>query len=201
MEISDPNNLIPDHSVIERVVKTHPFSSDLCFQIKKVIVKSHQEADDGAPSIKLDHATHETILYVGPNMAEKRNYEYILYHEFGHVADRLSPEFGYSDQAKYSLTDIEQENLMKLWNLYIDARLHHHDLFRLDEEQRPTCSMINGKLQKLPCTIQGKLMAHVSFLKSRGIAEPERVVREIWKNPEKRISYQDMISIVTVRDG
>ncbi len=201
MEISDPQNLIPDHSVIERIVKMHPFSSDLWLQIEKVSVKSHEEADDTGPRIEFNHATHETILYVITNMAEKSNFEYILYHEFGHIADRFNPEFGYSDQARYSLTDIEQANLMELWNLYIDARLHYHELFRLDEEERPTYSMVNGKLKKLPCTIQGKLMAHVSFLRSRGIAKAERIIREIWENPKKPMSYQDMIFIVTSRDG
>jgi hypothetical protein len=197
MEIIDKNNLIPDHKVINRVVKRHPFSSDLWTQIKKVSVKSKKKADIGGPSIEFDHATHEVILYVFPNMAEKSNYEYILYHEFGHVADRLNPEFGYSDQIKYSLSDTEQVILMELWNLYIDARLQHHNLFRLDKKERPTHSMINGKLQELPCTIQGKLMRHVSFIESRGIVEAERIVKQIWENPEKSISYQDIISIVT----
>jgi hypothetical protein len=201
MEISDPQNLIPDHSVIERIVKMHPFSSDLWLQIEKVSVKSHEEADVRPPSIKFNHATHETILYVTTNMAEKSNYEHILCHEFGHIADRLNPEFEYSDQVKYSLTDIQQANLMQLWNLYIDARLHDHELFRLDEEERPICCMVNGKYNKLPCTIQGRLMQDVSFLGSRGIANAERIVREIWENPKKPMSYQDMIFIVTSRDG
>jgi len=201
MKIIDPNNLIPDYTVIERIVKTHPFSCDLWSQIKKVIVKSHEEADNGGPRIEFDHDTYETIIYVAPDIAERGNYEYILYHEFGHVADRLSLKFGYSHQARFSLSDIEQVNLMELWNLYIDARLHHHNLFRLDEQEKPTYSMINGKLRKLPCTIQGKLMAHGSFIKSRGITEAERIVKEIWENPEKSISYQDMISIVTTKYG
>lgn len=150
MEISDRNNLIPDHSVIERVVKTHPFFSDFWFQIKKVTVKPHEEENNGGPRIEFDHATHEAILYVAPDTAERSNYEYVLYHEFGHVADRLNTKFGYSDQARFSLSEIEQDNLKELWNLYIDARLHYNKLFRLDEEEKPTHSMINGRWQKLP---------------------------------------------------
>jgi hypothetical protein len=201
MEIIDKNNLITDHTVIKRVVKRHPFSSDLWVQIKKLTVECHKKADNGGPSIEFHHATHLAILYVLPNMEEKSNYEYILYHEFGHVADRLNPEFGYSDQIKYSLSDAEQVMVMELWNLYIDARLQHHGLFRLDEKDGPTYSKINGKSQELPCTTQGKLMRHVNLLKSGGVLEAERIVKQIWENPEKSISYQDMTSIVTSRGG
>ena len=200
MKIIDPDNLIPDHGVIDRVVNTHPFSSNICQKIQALTV-ANDDSEIVNPRISFNHETLGAILYVVPQLYQFSNYEYILYHELGHVADRLNPKFGYSDVIKSSLSDMEQYGLMEVWNLYIDARLHYHNLFRLDEQEKPTYSMINGKLRKLPCTIQGKLMAHVSFIKSRGITEAERIVKEIWENPEKSISYQDMISIVTTKYG
>lgn len=54
---------------------------------------------------------------------------------------------------------------------------------------------INGKIQKFPNTINGKLLSHISFLESRGLPNPKNIVEYIWKNPKKMISYDSLIQI------
>jgi hypothetical protein len=62
MKILDPDNLVSDFRIIERVVKSHPFSSNLYHQIKTLVVRLHPKAPEEGPTISFNHDTHEAIL-------------------------------------------------------------------------------------------------------------------------------------------
>jgi hypothetical protein len=196
MKIRDPYHLIPDHEMVHRIVKSHPFYPYLPDKIREVKVLPLDHDHNQWPRVEYDQVEQEVKLYVAPNTASRSNYDYILYHEFSHVADRLNPAFGYSDEIRFSLSGNEQINVMELWNAYIDARLHHHGLFKLGENDKNVHCMINGKLQELPFSIEGKLMAHTSFLSSRGLRDAQGIVLEIWDDSNLFRSYQDLVAIV-----
>ena len=82
---------------------------------------------------------------------------------------------------------------MELWNIYIDARLNSHGLFKLGENDNNVLCRINGKLQKAPYSIEGKLLCHISFLRSRGFINADSIIRDFWQHPEKIKSYDDFI--------
>ena len=87
MKIIDPENLIPYHSVLNRVVKTHPFSPNLYQQIHTITV-SEDDSEIINPRISFNHETCGVTLYVVSQLYRRNNCEYILYHEIGHVAER-----------------------------------------------------------------------------------------------------------------
>jgi len=201
MKIHDPYHLIPDHGAVYHIVMTHPLCPYLLDRIREVKVLPIELDSHQGPSIAYDQIEQEVKLYVAPNTASKNNYDYILYHEFSHVADRLNPAFGYSDEIMFSLSDTGQCNVKELWNVYIDARLHHQGLFKLGDNDKNVHCMINGKLQKLPFSIEGKLMEYTSFLNSRGIRDAQRIVQEIWDDPNLLRSFQDLVAIVKTEGG
>jgi len=195
MKIIDPENLIPYHSVLNRVVKTHPFSPNLYQQIHTITV-SEDDSEIINPRISFNHETCGVTLYVVSQLYRRNNCDYILYHEFGHIADRLNPNFGYSDEKKSSLTDIEQYALMEVWNLYIDSRLNHYGLFQLGENDRSVYCLINGRLQILPYSIEGRLLRYISSLRSSEVKNADSMVKEIWKNPLAFRCYSELISLI-----
>ena len=195
MKIIDPNNLIPDHSVLKRVIKIHPFSANLYQQIHDITV-SEDDSEIASPRVNFNHETCEVILYLDPLLYQRSNYEYILYHELSHVADRLNPNFAYSEELKSSLSDHERYALMEVWNLYIDSRLNHFGLFQLGENDRGVYCRINGKLQIPPFSIEGRLLRYISSLRSSGIKSADSLVKDIWENPMVFRSYRVLISLI-----
>jgi hypothetical protein len=128
------------------------------------------------------------------------HYEYILYHEFGHIADRLNPKFRYSDESRLALSKTEQVMFMELWNLYIDARLNHFGHFKLTKIAMGGYCRIDGKLQRAPFSIEGKLLRHISCLRSGNIDNADQIVRSIWENPLLPRSYDDLINLIRKKE-
>ena len=199
MKIVDSDNLIPDHSILDRVVKTHPFSSNLCLKIAALTV-ANDDSEIGEPRISFNNETLEAILYVAPNLYQLKNFGYILYHEFGHVADRLNPRFGYSEPKRAALSESENIMFMELWNVYIDARLNHYGHFRLTKIAMGGFCRIDGKLQRAPFSIEGKLLRHISCLESGNIDNADQIVRNIWENPLIFRSYDDLIYVIRKKE-
>jgi hypothetical protein len=194
IEIIDQQALVPDKGIIADVIAHHPASKELCIHVKTIIV---EKADK--ESIEYDFYSKKVILNLTQNFHKKENYKYILFHEFSHVADKTRSKFNYSDEVKNSLTDLEKSLVMELWNVYIDSRLNYYGLFMLGPNDSNVYGTIDGKLQKLPFTIEGKLLGHVAFLASRGFRDAKFIVEDIWNNPQRTISYDDLIQIVKVR--
>jgi hypothetical protein len=197
MKINDPDKLIPNHDVIYRIVNSHPFGPGLEENIDTLLVQRSAKG----PSIKFDKECHIATLYLSENDHTLNNYEYILYHELSHIVDRTNRAFSYSDEKKTLLSDTEQVCVMELWNVYIDARLNYFHIFQLGKNNEDVYCKINGRLQKAPFTIEGKLLCHISFLTSRGVVKADSIVSDLWQNPEKDRSYDDLIELIRENIG
>lgn len=197
MIIVDQENLVPNHEIIYRIINSHPFGLDLKNNITTLFISS----DKAGPCINFDKETNVSTLYISINDNALENFEYILYHEFSHIVDRTNIAFGYSDEKKNLLSDTEQLCVMELWNVYIDSRLNYYCLFQLGENDKNIYCTINGKLQKAPYSIEGKLLRHISFLASRGIRKSDVLVRDLWSSPEKDRSYDDLIKLIQENIG
>jgi hypothetical protein len=194
IEIIDKDALVPDRGIIAEVIERHPVSEELRTHVQTIVI---EKADK--ESIEYDFYSKKVILNLTQNSHEKENYKYILFHEFSHVADKARSEFDYSEELKNSLTDLEKSLVMELWNVYIDSRLNYYGLFMLGPNDANVYGTINGKLQKLPFSIEGKLLGHIAFLASRGFQGAKFIVEDIWNNPQRMISYNDLIQIVKER--
>ena len=190
MKIIDENNLIPDKNILIKIIKEHPLCKNLNDRIRNLTIKLSNECRIGL------NKNQDVTLFLTKNVSSQKNYEYILYHEFSHTCDKLNPEFKYTDKKRDALADIEKLKVMEIWNVYIDSRLDKLDLFRLKDEGY---SLINGKLQMLPRNIKSYLMCRVNLLQTGEIGEindAKIIIEDIWKNPTKFLSYDDMIDIV-----
>jgi len=110
MIITDVMNLIPDKDVLEKIVKGHPLSQTLWDSIKNLTV---EPSTGPSEYISFDIMTMNAILYLFKDTALKPEYEFILYHEFSHVADKLNVGFKYSDTKWAKLKPREQGALEK----------------------------------------------------------------------------------------
>jgi hypothetical protein len=189
MIINDPKNLIPKYDLLSHIVNAHPLGQNLMTNIKTLLI---HESENG-PNIEFDDEDQIATLCLSKYDFNRDNFEFILYHEFSHIIDRTNPDFGYSDEKKDLLSDPEKLCVMELWNIYIDARLNNHDLFKLGENDKNVLCRINGKSQKAPYSIEGKLLCHISFLRSRGFINADSIVRDFWQHPGKIRSYDDFI--------
>lgn len=192
MNIIDSNNLIPDKGVIEKIGREHPFSKNLQESINHLTIKLSTGTSE---HIDFDMANRNATLHIFPETPHKVHYEYILFHEFAHVADRLNPDFGYTDDKMKELNNNEKRRLTEIWNCHIDARLNAKGLYHLGEKRELILSLICGKVQALPYTVEGRLEGRVCSLKSLGSKNAEEIIRTTWNNPGIIISYDDLIRI------
>ena len=194
MRIDDPEHLIRDHDELYRVVSSHPLDGVLVNRIRTVFVRRSERC--GIPQESIDINDESVILRVGEATQHKSNYQFILYHEFSHIADRLRPEFRYSDDTKRKLTDSERICLMELWNLYINSRLKRVGLYEPSRSTR--IGTLNGVVQKFRADTGGELMAHMAILEREGFAyeEAKGLVADLWQRPEIPLTYVDIIEKV-----
>ena len=194
MIILDPNELLPKVAILHDVIDNHPLNSNLATYLDIVEVFLSEQCEIADERIEIDLENKMARLGLGRASKNKTYFKYILYHEFGHVADRANSDFEYSEQRRKSLSESEQIAVMELWNLYIDARLNHAGFF--DIRAQPVChSMKHGQL---PNTIQGKLQSHAVMLENQGIPYERalRLVSDCWKNTPHIWTYEEMIAWV-----
>lgn len=160
---------------------------------------ANDDSEIGDTRISFNNETLEAILCVAPNLYQLENFEYILYHELAHVADQLNPKFAYSESERAALSKSENTMFREIWNLYIDARLNHYGLFRLTKIAMGGFCTIDGKLQRTPFSIEGKLLRHISCLRSGNIDNADYIVRNIWEKPFIFRSYDDLIDLIRNR--
>ena len=191
VKIIDPDNILRDQSALIKVIQGHPFSATLCRDINSVTIEEPLEGQCISVSLKDGNVT----LFIYRDTQDEDNFHHVLYHEFGHVADRFNPSFRYSKEQRDALSCHERENLIELWNVYIDARLNRARLFQLPTHGQ--CAVrVEGKLRLVPHSIETKLCMHANFLSSRNFQNASDVVDHIWKNPEQFLSFQDMLDLV-----
>jgi len=187
--IRDPEHILPQEEPLRQAIAKHPLHPNLGEWLDEVSVAV---VERGA-KIEHDRNNRAAILHLARHMPLLPEYEYILLHELTHVGDRVDPSFAYSEDDRHSLSDFAKLKMMELWNVYIDSRLHHHGKFVLGEQDKGVYCTINGKAQMAPYSIEGKLLCHISLLKSTGMPEAEKTVREIWRCPDRRLTFGELI--------
>jgi hypothetical protein len=196
MKIIDTENLIPDHNYLSRIVAAHPFDATLAQKIRQITIRRSERYGIAEENIETDEITGHVILGVGQDTCRKADYESILYHEFGHVADRMSPTFRYSEEQKQALSPSEGKCVMELWNAYINSRLNAVGLYRPSGK---TClGTLNGSIQAFPPSPEGALMAHMSILEHEGFSfiRTKEMVQHIWQSPAITWTYPEIIVVV-----
>lgn len=195
MKINDPDRIVPDYEALRVVVENHPLSASLVdsvleLNIEEITYKLSSPARiDYQPEAKL------VILQMTREVPCLPEYRYILLHEFTHIIDRINPSFHFSTTKKDELAAMEQVKLEEIWNVYIDSRLHALGLFQLGEMDRNINCVENGHLKLIPFTIEGKMLRHISFLRSRGLSNAASLVKDIWNNPQTFRNFDDLIDM------
>ena len=201
MKIFDPEKLIPDHECLIKVVASHPFDNSLVTKISQINIRLSENYI--AEGFYIAHEDIETdvdkgivILGVGRYTHLKLDYNSILYHEFGHVADRMDANFQYSEDLKNELSDSGKTCVMELWNVYINSRLNAVGLYMTSGSD--CCGILNGEEHVFPGTIEGDLMAHMSNLEGAGFSYKlaKELIENIWKYPNEPLTYPMMITKV-----
>jgi len=199
MKIFDPEGLIPNHEHLISVVASHPFDDSLVVKISQIHIRlSEIQLFEGAciakENIEMDVDKGEVFLGVGKSIYLKKDYNSILYHEFGHVADRMDSNFQYSEDLKNELSDFEKTCVMELWNVCINSRLNAVRLYTTSGSE--CCGTLNGEEQMFPSTIEGDLMVHMATLEGAGFSYKlaKELIEDIWKYPNEPLTYPMMIT-------
>ena len=193
MKIFDQENLIPDHALLINVISSHPFDRQLVSKIARIDIVLSEWNCIPLENINTDVLKGEVRLGVGRSTHIKRDYISILYHEFGHVADRMNVDFQYSERMKSELVQAKQICLMEIWNIFINSRLNAENLYTTSGiECRGT---LNGKREIFPGTVDGDLKVHMATLEREGFPYKfaKELVEEIWNNPKMPLTYPLMI--------
>lgn len=199
MKIFDPEELMPNHEHLINVVVSHPFDDSLIAKISQIHIRlSKIQLFEGVciahENIETDVDKGEVYLGVGKSTYLKKDYNSILYHEFGHVADRMDANFQYSEDLKNELSDFEKTCVMELWNVYINSRLNAVGLYKTSGSE--CCGILNREAQTFPGTIEGDLMVHMATLECKGFSYKlaKELIEDIWKHPNEPLTYPMMIT-------
>jgi hypothetical protein len=193
MKILDYQNLVHP-GLLHTVTKHHPLYSDLASEINILYVqeKDHCGIRCGI-RIEMDQSANVTLT-IHPIIRPSERDKYILYHEFGHIADRLNPYFGYNHEKRLNLSQAQEECFMQIWNVFIDARLHHHGLFRLPPGGEVDI-VVDGTKYRLPRTeVSTYLLEASAHLSQRGIRKPGALVTGIWNYPTRFLTFEDLLA-------
>jgi hypothetical protein len=165
---------VPDKTVLQNIFKEHPLSKNLWTSIKNLTI---QLSPGPSEEISFDIVTTDAILFLFRDTASKPEYEFILYHEFSHVADKLNPKFNFSEKKLCALKEIEQAAVKTIWDCYINARLNEKHLIpdgyaKTDQRNR------------------------IDYLESCFLMDAQGLFQEIWNNPSQSLSFDDLINKV-----
>ncbi len=191
MKVFDPQNLI-DKWLLEIVTKHHPLYHDIGSELNILTVHEKEGQDI---FIQMDDKKN-VDLHIKPIIQPTQRDKYILYHEFGHIADRLNPYFRYDHNLRLTLSHIQEKNLLELWNVYIDTRLNQHGLFSLPQSGQIDV-VVDGVKYRLPRSDTNTyLLEAIAHLSQRGFQKPGLIVTDIWNNPGRFLTFRDLTSLV-----
>ncbi len=191
MKVFDPQNLI-DEWLLEIVTKHHPLYHDLGSELNLLTV--HEENGQNI-FIHLDEKNN-VDLYIKPIIRPNLRDKFILYHEFAHIADRLNPYFRYDHSLRSTLSWTQEKNFLELWNIYIDTRLNKYGLFCLPQSGQINI-IVDGVKYLLPRNdINSYLLEAIANLSQRGFQKPGLIVTEIWKNPDRFLTFGDLMALI-----
>lgn len=191
MKVFDPRNLV-DERLIENVTKHHPLNRDMASELNLVSI---EEKTDRNIHVHMDEGNNVQLV-IPPMIRPTERDLYILYHEFGHVADRLNPDFHYDHDTRLNLSFGTEKSLLVLWNVFIDTRLNKHGLFRLPAGGEVEIT-VDGVRYRLPRNDKSTyLLEAVAGLSSRGVQKPGAKVTAIWNHPDRFLSFSDLLDMV-----
>ena len=189
IEVIADKGLMPKMVTLNKVVGEHPFYPNMYLHIRKIMIIDNTK-------IKIyccfDCQTVEFHLCRNKTFRNLHletychKYNSMLWHEFGHVADKVNPKFEYSDKKRDELYEAGAiyDFVETLWNVYIDTRLHEKRLLKINK-----------------CNIPKKLGEHLNDLINKGFkddTEGRRLIDKIWDNPTQQLTYEDLISYANV---
>ncbi|MCF8104447.1 MAG: hypothetical protein K9K64_03095 [Desulfohalobiaceae bacterium] len=190
MKVFDPRNLV-DERLLEIVTKHHPLYRDMASELSLVCV---EEETDQNIHVRMDEGNN-VQLAIHPMIRPTERDLYILYHEFGHIGDRLNPDFHYDHDTRLSLSFSTEKCLLVLWNVFIDTRLNQHGLFRLPAGGLVEIT-VDGFRYRLPRNdISTYLLEAVAGLSSQGVHKPGAKVTAIWSHPGRFLSFSDLLDL------
>lgn len=191
MDILDLRNLVGDDLIL-LVTKHHPLYRDMASELGRVTVEEKTGRDI---HIEMDEENNLT-LHIHPMIRPDKRDMYILYHEFGHVADRLNPSFGYSHETRLRLSEDQERSFLELWNIFIDTRLNEHGLFCLPRSGQAEIS-VDGITYRLPRSdLNTYLLESAAHLSQRGMVRPGSLVTAIWNHPDRFLTFSDLLDLV-----
>ena len=191
MQTHDIQNLV-DQELLQVVTKHHPLRRDIASELKSLTVREKTGQDI---RMEMDPDLH-AVLYIHPILRPSMRDKYILYHEFGHIADRLNPGFGYRHEERLKLTPWQEQNFLELWNVFIDSRLNRHGLFCLPSSGQSEF-IVDGKRYVLPRSdVNTYLLEAITHLTQRGMYRPGSLITTIWNNPHRFLSFRDLLEAV-----
>ena len=189
MRIIDKDNILPNPSVLEDVIANHPFHGDLANQLNTVTVGRPNQSE----GVHIQTEGNDITLVIFPLQSIDDQHRYLLYHEIGHVADRLNPAFKYYETIRENLRDHQRENFVELWNLYIDARLNRLHIYRHSPGR--FLRKLKDTVEFVERTHENQLVERIDYLFKRGFCNPQ-IVHDIWNHPEKIYTSIDLVDIV-----
>lgn len=191
MKVFDPQNLV-DERLLENVAKHHPLNRDMASELKLVTV---EEQTDQNVHVRMDEKRN-VYLAIPPMIHPTERDLFILYHEFGHVGDRLNPDFHYDHAHRLKFSPLQEKNFLELWNVFIDTRLNQHGLFRLPAHGWTEIT-VDGLTYRLPRSETSTyLLERIARLSKRGVTRPGGKISAIWKHPERFLSFSDLLDMV-----
>mgnify|MGYP000264632609 CR=1 FL=1 len=191
MHIVDFRNLV-DQDLLWRALKHHPLYHDLASELRSLTIEEKTGQHVG---VEMDKK-RQAILYIHPIIRPTQRDRFILYHELGHLADRINPQFGYRHEERMQLDASQERNFVELWNVYIDSRLNQHGLFCLPQSGDSEF-IIDGKRYVLPKNdINTYLLEAITHLTQRGMHRPGSLVTTIWNNPHRSLGFYDLLDAV-----
>lgn len=191
MKVFDPRNLVDEH-LLDVVTKHHPLYHDLGSELK---VLSVEEARDQNIHVRMDE-NRNVDLCIRPMLHVTDRDLYILYHEFGHIGDRLNPDFHYDHDLRMELSPLREQCFLELWNVSIDTRLNQHGLFKLPA-QGLTEITVDGITYRLPRSDTNTyLLERIAHLAHRGVHKPGAKVAAVWNHPHRLLSFSDLLDLI-----
>jgi len=134
-------------------------------------------------------------LYLSNSVKKRSNYRYILFHEFGHICDRLDSLFGYNLKLRNELNREGNSDrktvITDLWNVYIDGRLFKADLFEFPKPlSKPSYSFYCKKLINID-TIDSYIEEISCRFGSMGfdLNESQRLLNKVWNSGFGSLTY------------
>ena len=191
MQIFNPRNLV-DEQLLDVVTKHHPLYHDMASELGLLTV---EEISDQHIHVRMDEKRN-VHLAIRPMIHPTDRDLYILYHEFGHIGDRLNPDFHYDQDRRIEFSPILEQVFLELWNVFIDTRLNRHGLFRLPASGLMQIT-VDGITYRLPRNeVSTYLLERIARLSQRGVTKPGSKVKAIWDHPERFLSFSDLVDMV-----